>query len=146
MAKSTGSGAVAILKIAVILFILFLGLTDIMKGGKLGNITNPFAIESLTNNNVGEVKAKDLSMFFGVIEVLCAAFLFVAMFVDLKGITPVISLIILIIWAVRTVLVSFIWHTLSKNPKIGDVFSWLVILMLQIVVLTALWVTNPKKS
>jgi flagellin-like protein len=149
MGKSAGFNAGVILKIVVILFILFLGLTDITKGGSIGS-TNPFAIESITGNvgkAIGEAgKSKNLSTIFGIIEVLCAAFLCIAMFVDLKGITPIVSLIIMIAWAVRTILVSFVWNTLSKNPNVGDVFSWLVILLLQLVVLAALWGTGSKKS
>ncbi len=135
--------ASTILKIAVILFILFLGLTDMMKAGKVGNFTNPFAIQTLKDG--GDIgKAKNLSMIFGVVEVVCAAFLCVAMFVDLKGITPIANLVIMIIWAIRAILVSFVWQSLPKNPKMEDLFAWLTILMLQIIVLAAIWATGKK--
>ena len=143
MAKSAGSIAGVILKFAIILFILFLGLTDIMKGGKFGNITNPFAIESI--KDIGVLgKAKNLSMVFGVVEVVCAVFLCIAMFVDLKGITPIASLIIMIIWTLRIILVSFVWHKIPNRPE--EFVSWFTILMLQLIVLIALWATSPKKS
>jgi hypothetical protein len=121
------------LKLSTACFFLVLGLCGI-----LPNIEE--SIFSLNNNNLV------VEAIFGVLEIICALVIFAGLFTQVKkSWMAFASLIIFIFWIITIVFTQFFNKFAISNSGIAfspDIMQWILNLLLELVVLAAIWSIN----